>query len=207
MLCWRCGRCGGFLFHIIYSLKNVQITSRYLTPLKAVILPSWWKCLRSSNVLNMDTLHFRLKLNWNWTWLSLTDNWQKCPFKKKNIVPYVGQGSLCLDLLVLLVWILDLASIQLFTLITQADLLFLPCSLSASRLWPRTGSLQVFPHDILWARRPARCDSERVIYYSPMVFAVLSIWSKITLHVSWKMENVVVFKMISVCSLISLFLF
>lgn len=69
--------------------------------------------------------------------------------------------------LIPMLWLLLTPSISLFTH-NNTDLFFLSCSLDGSRLSHRTGSLQVFPHDILWAQSPVWCDSER-----PVVLAVV----------------------------------
>lgn len=76
--------------------------------------------------------------------------------------------------------------IQLYSLMTQAELLFLSCSPNTSGLWPRTGSLRVFNHDILWAQGPACCDSEMVIFYR--IFAVIFLNN---LHITWYKQSVV----------------
>lgn len=59
--------------------------------------------------------------------------------------------------LIPMLWLVVTPSSSLFTH-NNTDLSFPPCSPDSSRLSHRTGSLQVFPHDVLWGQSPVRCN-------------------------------------------------
>lgn len=175
---WLSGRCEGFLYHLQSGecADRVQILLRFKVSQQAV--EKWFEMPS-----RLHTFYFRLKLHLKWN-LKYIDSFSAIGTRgllkmTSHLRPeFVHVG----------VNFHPPVHPALFTHNTGRPLLFLSCSLSASRSWPETGSMQVFPHDILWAQCPACCDSERVIYYHHVLAVLVCFFKKNclnNLHILW----------------------
>lgn len=134
---------------------------------------SWWICTENRNdfqIYTLATVFLCMHIDhlWFWTvdWLNIIA-WRPLEFFSLLNVSLAYFPELFS--LVLLVWILILIH---HPTPSNSDWPLLPLLLSwgGSRLWYRTGSLQMFPLDILWGQSSACCDSEACLIYGPDMF-------------------------------------